>query len=535
MTDLSVFNQFTVASKQNTHNKQGKGVIYTRVSTKEQADNNKSLETQKKYCEQLAIKSNIDIIEYFGGTYESAKSDERKEFTKMLSFVKRNKSVSYIIVYSYDRFSRTGANGAYISEQLKKQGVVTISATQKVDIDSASGSFQQNLYYMFSQFDNELRRDKSVTGMQEKLRKGHWTWKPPFGYVNLNAGEGKEPNIVVNADGKLLRLAFKWKAEENISIEEIAKRLEKKGLSIPSKRLGEYFKNPFYCGILVSSIIPNEYIIGKHELLIPKTVFLKVNDILKQNNHGYKQNLDDENLPLRHFIKSTICKTPYTGYVVKKKGLYYYKNNRKGSKENKSAKLMHQKFKAFLSNYQLNDKKYIEPFKDTIKYIFVEQHKEQIKEAEIQEKRLKEIENKLLRLEERYILEEEISKEQYDRFATQLRAEQQEIIKNLSKGGLILSNLEKVVEKALKYSLNLSNLWSYGTLEVKRGIQNLLFPEGILYDFKNDVYRTIRVNSIFNVIHSLSIELAENKKRGTTNYMLSPALVGPPGLEPGTF
>ena len=171
MKDLSLFKQFAVKSKRKSHNKQGKAVIYTRVSTKEQAENNQSLETQKKYCELFAAKKGIDIISYFGGTYESAKSDERKEFTKMLSFVKRNKSVSYIIVYSYDRFSRTGANGAYISDQLKKQGVVTLSATQEIDVNSASGSFQQNLYYMFSQFDNELRRDKSVSGMQEKLRK----------------------------------------------------------------------------------------------------------------------------------------------------------------------------------------------------------------------------------------------------------------------------------------------------------------------------------------------------------------------------
>ena len=33
-------------------------VIYTRVSTKEQADNNLSLETQRKACDQFAIKNN---------------------------------------------------------------------------------------------------------------------------------------------------------------------------------------------------------------------------------------------------------------------------------------------------------------------------------------------------------------------------------------------------------------------------------------------------------------------------------------------
>jgi site-specific DNA recombinase len=39
----------------NTQQKIKSAVIYTRVSTKEQADTNQSLETQKKYCLQYTI------------------------------------------------------------------------------------------------------------------------------------------------------------------------------------------------------------------------------------------------------------------------------------------------------------------------------------------------------------------------------------------------------------------------------------------------------------------------------------------------
>ena len=39
-------------------------VIYTRVSTKDQADNNMSLVTQKKLCEQFCEKSGLEIIGY---------------------------------------------------------------------------------------------------------------------------------------------------------------------------------------------------------------------------------------------------------------------------------------------------------------------------------------------------------------------------------------------------------------------------------------------------------------------------------------
>ena len=55
-----------------------KAVIYTRVSTKEQAENNASLNNQKKYCYDFADKKGLTIESYFGGTYESAKSDDRK-------------------------------------------------------------------------------------------------------------------------------------------------------------------------------------------------------------------------------------------------------------------------------------------------------------------------------------------------------------------------------------------------------------------------------------------------------------------------
>ena len=102
MKDQTLFDQFAKKGKGQKLRTDGKAVIYTRVSTKEQAENNASLETQLKYCKELADKKGLEVSDYFGGTYESAKSDERKEFQKMLNYVKRRSNVGYIIVYSYD-------------------------------------------------------------------------------------------------------------------------------------------------------------------------------------------------------------------------------------------------------------------------------------------------------------------------------------------------------------------------------------------------------------------------------------------------
>ena len=515
MDRLDVFKSFAKQSNAQTINADGKAVIYTRVSTKEQAETNASLETQKKYCIELARKKNIEVIEFFGGTYESAKSDERKEFQKMLSFVKRKKDISYIIVYSYDRFSRTGANGAYISDQLKKQGIVTLSATQEVDATTAAGSFQQNLYYMFSQFDNELRRDKTVSGMREKLRSGYWMGVIPRGYTNLNPGKGKVQDIVINEEGKILRNAFLWKANYNIANDEISERLAKKGLKISNKRLSDVFRNTFYCGLVVSSHIPGEVMEGKHKGLVSKEIFLKING--KLNRQGIKMSKDCEHLPLKIFVKSADCGTPYTGYLVKKKGLYYYKNNRKGAKENRSAKQMHKQFAEHLSQYQISDKKFIAPMKEVMYYTIKSEHEARIEETAVQQEKLFEINAKLDRLEERFVFEE-ITPIQYEKFKGRLSAEKLEIEKNLEQDGFNLSNLEKPIDLALQYSLQLTSMWSSGDLEVKRSIQNMVFPDGIMYDFKNAIYRTERVNSVFSLIPSLSKVNKEIENGNNTDF-----------------
>lgn len=531
MKDVSVFNVFAKESKQPKLRTSGKAVIYTRVSTKEQAENNASLETQKKYCQQLAIKKKIEVLEYFGGTYESAKSDERKEFQKMLSYVKRKKDVGYIIVYSYDRFSRTGANGAYISDQLKKQGIVTISATQEVDTSTSAGSFQQNLYYMFSQFDNELRRDKSVSGMKEKLRKGYFIGVTPFGYTNLNPGKGKMPKYVVNEKGKLLKEAFLMKANFNMAHVEIIKKLTKKGLVITEKSLSKYFRNPFYCGLIVSSLIPGEVIKGKQESLVSKEMFLSIHGLLKSQVSGTKYNAEDKHLPLKLFIKSAVCGTPYTGYIVRKKGLFYYKNRRKGSKENRSAKKLHLLFERFLENFQIKDKKLIAPLKEIVTQTLLEMNKEHIEESKRLKTQLEDIHKKIDRLEERFVFEE-ISKDQYDKFRLKLEKEKREIESISEKSGIKSSNLQKAIEKAIDYALNLPLLWQSGDVETKRKLQYMLFPEGIEYDFQNDRFRTFRINTIFSVIATLSSGLSLNKKGIHQNPIDESLLVPEMGLEP---
>lgn len=504
-------------------------VIYTRVSTKEQADTNMSLETQKKGCEAYVLKYGYNVLSYFGGTYESAQTDERKEFKRMIEFCKRQKSkVSFIIVYSLERFSRTGDNAIWLSRQLRGLGTTIISVTQPIDTSNPAGVLQQNILFLFSQYDNDLRKQKSMDGTKEKLLNGIWCTRPPRGYDTVR--RNGERFIEINAIGKLLRKAFLWRANENITHAVIVNRLAAMGLKINIKTLHAVFTNPFYCGMLSHSALGGELMKGKHEPLISQEIFLKVNDI-KPRNYGKLKNEKYENTPLKGLLKCDNCGELLRGYIVKKKGLYYYKcNSEKKCSCNKSAKELHSQFQGILNELSLNEE-YIELYKDQLKLIYDQINENKDKVNGEYQMQLKELETKIERLEERFI-NEEIKPDLYEKFSQKFKQERQSIEENMKECPVSGSNLDYYVTRSVELASELPSLWTSSDYSRKQKLQNLIFPEGIYYNKKNNESRTTKINSVFLSIARLQ-QLSGQKNNGLqSEFSLKSVSVASTGIEP---
>jgi site-specific DNA recombinase len=531
MDNLSQFSTFT--PKQDESFKAGiNTVIYTRVSHSSQEENT-SLDSQKSYCESFAKKRGLNIVGYFGGSVESAKTDDRKEFNRMLTFVKRSKNITYVVVYSYERFSRSGINGAQIADDLlKKYGVVTLAVTQELDPRTPAGSFQQKILFLFSQMDNDLRRDKAVTGMKEMLRKGYMPFNIPRGYINLNKGKANNQQIVLSEQGKLIRKAFIWKAEQKMSNAEIVRRLQKIGVNINERNMSKIFGNPFYCGVIVNRLIPGEIFEGNHEPMVSKDIFMQVNDIvMDKRRHPVSHKEEDDNLPLKRFLKCD-CGTPMTGYLVKKKGLYYYKCRVKGCKNNKSANKLHEEFKGMLSGFQIEDWQ-ADMIKSGVKSLYESFFKEQFENRSILKNRITETEKKIEAVEEKYVLGD-IGKDLYDKYREKYNDEVKGIRKDLEKVSVGSSNLEKCIDFVVKTCMNPLNLWVSSRIDQKMNLQNLMFPDGIIFDRENGGVRTFRINALFAPIPQL-VRVFKGKKKGEIiNFDNFSYVVGNTGFEPVT-
>ncbi len=532
MDNLTLFKQF--APKAPKKFQEGNNaVIYTRVSSSDQEDNT-SLASQKKHCDLYAQRRNLNVVGYFGGTYESAKTDDRKEFNQLLKFVKRSKNINYIIVYSYERFSRSGINGASIAEELlKKYGVITLAITQELDPTTPSGSFQQKIFFLFGQMDNELRRDKTVTGMKELLLKGYWVWAVPRGYEDLNKGKATERKLVVNEEGKLLKKAFEWKAYSQLPNVEIVRRLKKMGINLSEKRLNDLFSNPFYCGLITSKMIPDQVIEGNHEAMISKELFLKVHNIRQEKRiHGFVHNKDNDNLPLKIFTKCEKCGKGMTGYLVKKKNLYYYKCRTKGCKVNRSAKAMHQLFNKALASFKI-EKEEMEIIKVQLEEQMGVFFKSKTENEKVLKVNLNALKKKLENIEERFVIGE-IDRSLYDKYSSKYKNEYFEIEQEVEKTSGYSSNLKKVINFVAKTSTNVLPLWESSTLENKKIFQQMLFPDGIFYNHELDQVRTTRVNSFFSLIPEMTGGIGNKKSGNSIKFDKISALVSPEGFEPST-
>ncbi len=505
-------------------------VKYTRVSGGKQMEND-SLENQNKSINEYAERGGLQIVASFGHTHESAKTDDRKEFQRMIEFCRRsNGKISTILVYKMTRFSRSGGKAITMAEELRnKYGIHIIAVSEQVDTTSSSGVVMQDMQLVFAKWDNAQRKEITQMGMKSKYEKGEWLAPLPPGYDVIKVN--KERKIVINAEGKKIQKAWQWKLE-GMRNEDISAKLAKMGLFMYPQKIYKIFKNPFYCGLIAHGILDGKVVEGKHEAMVSKEDFFKINEIRQSSTRfGIKHNKENENMPLKVFVKFSVCGEAMNGYIVKKKNLYYYKCRKEGCNCNKSAKDMHKLFLEKLQPY--TTKKDLSPaIVYKYEFAYLKKNKENINQKNEYEKRIKEIGEGLDNLDEKHYIKNEMTKEKYDALTEKLNTEKIKIIRLLDKCSIPTSNLAQKIIQASQLSRKLTDIWGSGGYDKKTRLQKLVFPEGITFDKKNGVLLTPKINSAIVEIARLSGDSAINEKGfNVTKYIKSLVAVRE-GFEP---
>ena len=487
-------------------------VIYTRVSSAKQLDG-LSLDVQIKGTTEYAEKYKLTVREHFGGTYESAAKDERKEFQRMIKYIKTTKyKITKILVYSLERFSRND-NSIWLSSQLRKLGIEIISVTQPIDTTNPAGIMQQKMLFLFGEFDNQLRRQKCMAGVKEHLIQGEWVTAPPVGYDSVKIN--KERKYVINATGLIIKKMFYWKAKERMPNIEIQKRLLSYGLNFRLRRISEILSNPFYCGKMVHKALEGEVVDGKHEKLVSEAIFLEANNIIAEKKLGLQTKKERREIALKRFIRCSTCNQPMRGYIANGYEMPYYKCNTKGCKCNRNANKVNSQFERMLNGFTVN-KAYIPLIREQL-YLTFQEHNASLQENEqAVNKQLNELNAKLERLEERFITEE-LTAELYHKYKAKFEKEIQEMEAQKANNQIEMSKLDNYIAFSLECAVNLNKMWALGNYTQRQELQNALFDSGIVYDRQKDECRSLGNNEFITTIAQLSKDFThydpENQKK----------------------
>ena len=497
---------------------------YTRVSSKDQLDNF-SLENQKDNIIEYSQKNNFKVERFFGETNESASKDlERNEFKKIFDSLKvANKKPYAIAVFKMSRFSRTGSGAiSLLYDVTKKYGVNIIETSTGLCTANANDEITMQYSLLDARKENKNKLDASLPGMKKLLTKGDWLGKAPRGYTHYGprvkdySKIREKQEILVNKEGKLLKLAFKWKLNGLADV-VIRTKLQNLGLIISKQSLSAMWRKPFYAGVNNNKLLDN-CTPGNWETMISKKDFLILQDLLSKNNSNYRQTKKNIKFPLNGTIYCGKCEAKLTHYTIHNKNLDYYKcntcqgmninanNTKKSNSVGAHALFIHK-----LKNYQLPEE-LSTLFIEELKKVFFNHNKTTYEERSIIKGKITEQEKLIETVEENYVTNQ-INSELYHKYTSKYKNKIIELNENIEEIDFNLSNLDYYIKRSLELCSNIDILWDKANFNLKQQIQKLVFPKGIKLAPNKIEYLTTHSNSLFKLINSISEGKALNEKR----------------------
>lgn len=205
-----------------------KAVIYARFSSSRQRE--ESIEGQVKECKAFAKYNGYEVIHIYADRAISGRTTDRPEFQRMIADSEQQK-FAYVIVYTFDRFSRDSYASAMYKHKLKANGVRVLSAKERTD-DSPAGVLMERVFEGFAEYYSLELAQKVKRGMRLNATKGIWpSGAAPFGYKK------DENGLLVQNPKQIPALIRVFEmAAQDYQFKEIADYLNMQGFRSPNAR-----------------------------------------------------------------------------------------------------------------------------------------------------------------------------------------------------------------------------------------------------------------------------------------------------------
>ena len=487
-------------------------ILYCRVSSDEQAEGC-SLNEQERQMRSYCLSKGYNVVDVYYEDYSAKYFDmNRPEMKKIYEYCKRNRGkINRVLFLRWDRYARNVEFAfAYKRKFYDELNVEINTIESPIDFKGTEWPTMLAIYCGVAHTEDVKISRRTKDGIHGTLLKGKWPNKAPRGYRNVNEN-GEKYVVIDEPKAKLVRYAFEQVAKGVKTPTLVWKEVQNKGLKVSESSFFEMLRNHFYCGeVYVPEYLdePAQYVVGVHEPLISKELFMQVqsrlNSVAPRNRSKEKQQrakvvkLPHEDYYFYPFLQCPICGAKICASHSKGRSqtyAYYHCNHCK--KYRVPAQQMNDDILRYIRQIR-PCKAVLDLYEEVLNDIRTEKFKCVNKEKNRIQEDIKKVEVRLQRLQDRF-LDGEISSDDYkdirQRYNDEIYAlrSQIEIIKTPNR-----SVVEPQVAYAMSFINNIERCLSSVEMSVKMDVLGSIFSGKMV--FENGKCRTAEFNPIIPIL-----------------------------------
>jgi site-specific DNA recombinase len=217
-------------------------VIYTRVSTDEQAEKGYSLPHQLSECRRYSQNNGFIVAKEFMDDYSGGTLD-RPGFFMLREYVSRNR-VDAVVVFTADRLSRNVVDFLVLRDEWERAQIELHYVDRGRSQNNFEGLLTDGIFALLAHGERLKIIQRTSDGRHNKAKHNRlvMTGIPPYGYNRM--GKGAEAEYVINdVQAEVVRNIFRWYVDgdgdginDPLSLRAIAARLDGLGISPPNYR-----------------------------------------------------------------------------------------------------------------------------------------------------------------------------------------------------------------------------------------------------------------------------------------------------------
>jgi site-specific DNA recombinase len=312
--------------------------VYVRKSTEKGLDQaftslDAQAQTIRAYIESRRHEGWCALPEVYSDGGFSGGTTDRPALQRLISDVESGK-VDAIVVYRYDRLSRSILDFSRLLDMLEKRGVAFASVSEQFDTSTSTGRLFMNMLMSFAEYERRLIAERTRDKIAASRRKGLWVGGvPPLGYdvvekrLVVNETEAKEAREILRLYldlGSLLATA----EELNRRGLRTKGRTTRKGRTLPGRPFDKSSVHRLLTHPLLVGKVPHgdDLFDGVHSPIIDKATWDAVQDRLRTGARTKARSLNNGKSLLRGLLRCGTCGTSMIAHYASRgtRRYHYY-------------------------------------------------------------------------------------------------------------------------------------------------------------------------------------------------------------------